>query len=100
MVSFLSMTVDEELSLGEMTETLPCIDMHGEFSAAVPRLVDDIIALNPGAVVRIIVGKGTGVLRGETMRYLEEMLRWKDSPILGYKNEIATHGGSFVIRVR
>lgn len=94
------MTVEEELSLGEMTETLPCVDMHGEFSAAVPRLVDDIIALNPGVVVRIITGKGTGVLQTETLRYLKEISRQKYPSILGYKTELGSHGASFVVRVK
>lgn len=94
------LTVSDELSLGEMTQTLPKIDMHGEFSAAVPRLIDDLIAGNPNVVVRIVTGKGTGVLMTETMRYLRTLQNRRNSPILGFRSESGSHGASFVVRVR
>lgn len=94
------LTVNEELSIGEMTQTLPKLDMHGEFAAAVPRLIDDLIAGNPNVVVRIITGKGSGVLMTETMKYLKIVQNRRNSPILGFRSEAGSHGASFVVRVK
>lgn len=94
------LTVNEELSIGEMTQTLPKVDMHGEFSAAVPRLVDDLLAENPNVVVRIITGKGSGVLMTEVMKYLKMLQNRRNSPILGFRSESGSHGASFVVRVK
>jgi len=93
-------TVNEELARGELTETLPCADMHGEFVEAVPRLVDDLIAANPSAVVRIVAGKGSGALMRETMKYLHALSIRRNAPILGFRSEADSHGASFVVRVR
>ncbi len=94
------LTVNEELSIAEMTQTLPKVDMHGEFAAAVPRLIDDVIAGNPNAVIRIITGKGSGVLMTETMKYLKIVQNRKNSKILGFRSESGSHGASFVVRVK
>ena len=93
-------TVNEELSRGETDRSLPSLDMHGEFPEAVSRLIDDLIARNGNAVVRIVTGKGSGVLMRETMKYLQTLLIRRDKPILGFRSEAGSHGASFVVRVR
>ena len=75
----------------------PELDIRGERLAdalnIVTRYIDDAIMLNVG-MVRIIHGKGTGVLREEIQKYLRTM------PGLSVSDEDVRNGGTGVTIVR
>ena len=68
-----------------MDPTLPNVDFHGMHREDVAFGIDKLLEQNPGRIVRIIYGHGTGAIAGEVMSYLRDISRGKGAKIEGFK---------------
>ncbi|MFH1252759.1 MAG: Smr/MutS family protein [Candidatus Uhrbacteria bacterium] len=92
------LTPEQQLNIAMMVESLPCVDLHGLRRADVAYEVDCLLRANAGTSVRIIAGKGQGILADEVLRYLRELKRKKNSSIVDFRTE--PNGVSFVVLVK
>lgn len=92
------LTIEQELELARMHRHLPCADFHGKIRDDVEFEIDMLLNQNPGECVRIIYGRGTGIMEGAVMTYVRRLSGGKNPRILGFKPDIATH--SIVVRVK
>lgn len=70
-----------------MNKSLPSVDFHGKRKDDVRFEIDELLADNPGEMVRIIYGNGSGVMSGEVMSYLHQLSRGKAQRIDGYRED-------------
>lgn len=92
------MKLEQELLFATMNSYLENVDLHGLDRESAIYEVDKIIRENPDSCVRIIYGRGTGVLEREVLQHLQRLKTQKKSPILGMQRDTNTH--SVVVRVQ
>ena len=89
--------IENQLRLAVRDDSLPVCDLHGMTRVAVKPEVDALLHQFPGIIVRIMTGRGEGILEGELEAYLKQLERRSPSPIRGFRQDINTH--SFVVFV-
>lgn len=91
------LTTQRELEIATFNKQLPSIDFHGLTREDVKFEVDRFLEDNPDSIVRIIYGRGKGVMENAVIQYLEQLQKKKNSPILGFRTEMRA---SVVVRVK
>lgn len=79
------LTLDQKLNSATMDHSLPNIDFHGMTREDVAFGIDQLLLENPGRIVRVIYGHGTGAIAGEVMNYLRDISKGKGAKIEGWK---------------
>lgn len=92
------MNIAEELEQATQDRFIPSLDLHGQTRHDVEWQIDMLLTEHPGECVRIIHGRGEGIIASAVMTYLRQLERQKHSPIIGIKRDTFTH--SLVVRVR
>lgn len=75
------LSLDQQLTLATMDQSLPVVDFHGMHREDVAFGIDKLVSENPGKIVRIIYGHGTGAIAGEVMNYLRDLSRGRGAKI-------------------
>lgn len=92
------LTLDQQLNLATMDESLPAVDFHGMHREDVAFGIDKLISENPGKIVRIIYGHGTGAIAGEVMNYLRDISKGRGARIEKFVPE--NNRASCVVKVK
>lgn len=79
------LTLDQKLDRATMDELLPKVDLHGMHREDVAFEIEKLLSQNPGGIVRVIYGHGTGAIAGEVTNYLRDILKGKGAKIEGWK---------------
>lgn len=92
------LTITEELAQATLDRFIPSVDLHGQTRHDIEWQIDILFTEHPGECVRIIHGRGEGIIADGVTHYLTQLQRRKNSPVLGIKGDTFTH--SVVVRVR
>ena len=79
------LTLDQQLNSATMDRSLPSVDFHGMLREDVAFGIDQLLSQNPGGIVRVIYGHGTGAIAGEVANYLRDISKGKGAKIEGFK---------------
>ncbi|MBI5794365.1 hypothetical protein HZA87_04800 [Candidatus Uhrbacteria bacterium] len=92
------MTLDQQLNIAMMDKLLPNVDFHGMHREDVAFGIDKLLSENPGKMVRVIYGHGTGAIAGEVMNVLRDLSRGRGAKIEGFKPDVIL--ASCVVKVK
>ncbi len=79
------LTLDQQFNIAMMDRLLPNVDFHGMHREDVAFGIDKLLSENPGRMVRIIYGHGTGAIAGEVMNVLRDLSKGRGAKIEGFK---------------
>lgn len=91
-------STEDHLRLAFANPALPSLDLHGMRRDDVRREINDLVDNNPGGVVRIIYGHGTGALAEEVLRCLRILLQNPSPNIIDFIEHPS--GGSCIVNIR
>lgn len=88
----------ERLNIATLDQSLPKVDFHGKRREDVRFEIDELLRDNPGRMVRIIYGNGSGAISGEVLGYLHQLSRGKGQKIEGFRED--PRRASCVVKVK
>ncbi len=89
---------ETELLIASLDDTLPLLDLHGQSSFAVAFELEHFLYRSTQKFVRIIYGYGTGRVRSEVLRLLEEMQKNPKGPVESFAPELKD--ASCIVKIR
>ena len=89
---------EAELLIASLDDTLPLLDLHGQSSFAVAFELEHFLYRSKQNIVRVVYGYGTGRVREEVLRLLEEMEKNPEGPVDCFVKELKD--ASCIIKLR